>query len=66
MLRWPSPESMQPMSWKAEHPAGPRRTNPTTEHMDYVRAIRSLYNTYNRQQESLTAGIDLRTQPPRG
>ena len=28
------------------------------EAVDYVRAIRSLYNTYNRQHESLTAGVE--------
>ena len=37
---------------------------PYREAVDYVRGIRSLYNTYNRQQESLTAGLDgQRTQP---
>jgi membrane-bound lytic murein transglycosylase F len=32
----------------------------------YVRAIRSLYNTYNRQHETLTAGVDLARLPPAG
>ena len=35
------------------------------EAVDYVRAIRSLYNTYNRQHESLTAGIEGGLAPPR-
>ncbi len=35
------------------------------EAVDYVRAIRSLYNTYNRQQESLTAGLEGSMPPPR-
>ena len=35
------------------------------EAVDYVRAIRSLYNTYNRQHESLTAGIEGGLTPPR-
>ncbi len=35
-----------------------RAVGPYREAVDYVRGIRSLYNTYNRQQESLTAGLE--------
>ena len=38
---------------------------PYREAVDYVRAIRSLYNTYNRQHESLTAGIERAIPRPR-
>ena len=38
---------------------------PYREAVDYVRGIRSLYNTYNRQQESLTAGLERSPAPPR-
>ncbi len=42
-----------------------RAMGPYREAVDYVRGIRSLYNTYNRQQESLTAGLERRLPPPR-
>jgi len=42
-----------------------RAVGPYREAVDYVRAIRSLYNTYNRQQESLTAGVERGLAPPR-
>jgi membrane-bound lytic murein transglycosylase F len=43
-----------------------RAVGPYRQAIDYVRAIRSLYNTYNRQQESLTAGVEARALSPRG
>ena len=46
--------------------ANQRAIGPYREAVDYVRAIRSLYNTYNRQHESLTAGVERRALPPRG
>ena len=42
-----------------------RAIGPYREAVDYVRAIRSLYNTYNRQHESLTAGIERAIVTPR-
>ncbi|MBK8958066.1 MAG: transporter substrate-binding domain-containing protein [Proteobacteria bacterium] len=42
-----------------------RAVGPYREAVDYVRGIRSLYNTYNRQQESLTAGLERSPAPPR-
>ena len=42
-----------------------RAIGPYREAVDYVRAIRSLYNTYNRQHESLTAGIERPKPVPR-
>ena len=42
-----------------------RAIGPYREAVDYVRAIRSLYNTYNRQHESLTAGLERVMPTPR-
>ncbi len=42
-----------------------RAIGPYREAVDYVRAIRSLYNTYNRQHESLTAGLERGARTPR-
>ena len=42
-----------------------RALGPYREAVDYVRAIRSLYNTYNRQHESLTAGVERALPTPR-